>query len=478
MKKIIVLIALVISILSAYKVDAYVQRDFLIDWVCINIDIPINENFANYENSYIVNVYVDGRQLTSAEYYCRLNQNGTSTSTVNTSKVGTYRIGARVELYDYNASSETYITYNVVDKEAPEIFVTQDSITTSYNNVPNYSKYFTATDNSNEIISVTVSDDVKYNVLGVQNIILYATDKAGNTSEYPIKLYVVDTVSPTLEVLKPIVVSLGEDIVLSEFFKSNDVCEGDLTNFVELENFDSTKLGEQYVYAVVYDSSENETRLRVKITVVDDIAPVIEFNTNDARIDINEDITYDKMKSFIRTVTDNSTSMNIDDVRIDFSSVFNELGSYTVYYSAVDYVGNEGVYTLTVRVVQMEGPVITCKDIVVAKGEIFQDSLVKNYITVYDAYDTTAASTLKIDMSGVNLGSSGIYFVVVSACNSSGVFTYETLTITVEGNSISSILNSTPTVIVTIVIVLLIPIGGLCYFGYTKIQKDKLKKFE
>lgn len=477
MKKIITLLIIIFSLYGATEVGAYIQRDFLIDWVCVNVDIPINANFADYEKKYIVDVYVDGRKLSDSEYFCALNQNGTSTSTINTSKVGTHRIGARVELLNYNASSETYITYKVVDDEAPEVVFTQDSISTLYGYEPNYMDYIIATDNSDNALSVEVKGAIDYKKIGTYNIILAVSDGT-NVKEVYVDVHVIDTLKPYIQLIAPIVVSLGENITISDFLKATDGYDGDISNRIELDNFDSSKLGEQLLYASVYDVSGNEARMQVKVTIVDDVAPVIEFNTNDARIDINEDITFDKMKSFIRQVTDNYSFMDIDDIRIDFSGVYNELGSYTVDYYATDDVGNECLAKLTVRVVQMDGPIITCKDVVVGSGEVFQESLINNYITVYDPYDSTAASTLRVDLSGVNLGSPGTYFAVISACNSSGVFTYETLTITVEGSGLSGLFSSPGTVIALIGIFILFPVGGLCYFGYNKFQKDKLKKFE
>lgn len=472
MKKIVISIILLIGIFSfkSNYVDAYVQREFNIEWVCINIDIPLNSNFNDYKDNYIVNVYVDGKKLDQNEYYVMLNQNGTSTSTINTSKVGTHKIGARVELYDYNASSDNFITYKIIDNEAPEITITKDTITTSYGYEPDYFKYLEVTDNSDGVVELKAYDDhIDYKIIGEYDVILEAKDSSGKISSVSIKLNIVDIIKPVIKVLKPVTVSIGNDIKLSDYFEAKDHYYGDLTSFIVLENLNINVLGQQQIYASVTDLSGNEARLLINVTVIDDIKPVIKFNTNDARIDINEDITYDKMKSFILDVTDNYSTISIDKIDIDFSAVLNQLGSYSVFYKVKDGVGNETTAELIVRVVQMQGPIITCQSIVIGKNELFQESSIVDYITIYDPYDIHAANTLKVDLSGVNLGKPGVYLAVVTAVNSSGIVSTETLKFTVEGNTFD-ILKYWP--------ISLIIIGPIGYFAYIKIKERKNKKYE
>ncbi len=471
MKKIIVVIVSCICFFSYNKIEGYVNREFKIDWISINIDIPLNANFNDYQDDYVVEVYVDGTKLSKSEYYCVLNQNGTSVTTVNTSKVGTYKIGARVELYNYNASSENYITYKVIDNEAPKLEITKDKITTLYGYEPDYLDYILTTDNSSDAVKVDVYDDhIDYKKVWNGKITIKATDSSGMFTMIDVELDIVDTIKPELKLLKPILVSLNGEIDIKEFLVATDHHDGNRTDFIEFENFDNSKLGTQYIYASVRDKSDNEARLQVKVEVVDDEAPIIEFNINDARIDINEDITYDKMKSFIKTVTDNYSDVFIDDVKIDFSNVFNTLGTYPVYYSIKDSSGNLGESTLFVKVVQMTGPTITCKDIIINKDDLFNESLIRDYISVYDQFDSNAINTLKIDLSGVNLTKTGVYLIPVTACNSSGVFSHEVLKITIEGNGLKDFIIYWP--------LTLIAIGPIAYFSFIKIKQIKNKKYE
>lgn len=471
MKKIFIIFMLFAAYIGAKDVQAYTQREFLIDWYCINVDIPLGASFANYQDNYIVNVYVDGIKLSEKEYYCVVGVNGTSTTTVNTNKVGEYRIGVRVELYNYNASSENYITYKVVDTTAPELTVTTDTISTRYGVTPDYSVFYTAFDNSSDDLKITVDDkDVVYKTVGEYTVFIKATDSSNNSYEIEITVFVVDNLKPVIQLIKPVEISLGTEIDVEEFFTGVDGYDGTITNRIVIENYDKDKLGEQLVYASLKDLAGNEARVQITVSVIDDIAPTISFNTNDAKIDIDQDITYDIFVSYIKEVSDDSTLMDIYDVRIDFSNVLNELGSYDVYYYISDAQGNECEAKLTVRVVQFSGPTITCREIYIGYGETFSESLISNYIEVYDKYDSSAANTLRIDLTGVNLAQPGIYFALVSACNSSGVFTYETLKITVEGSSFFNLEKYWP--------LTLIALGPIGYFGYMKFKQSKEKKYE
>lgn len=471
MKKItFILILLIFIVVKQKTINGYNDTNFYIDWQSIYVEVPLGSSLSDYQDNFKVSVYIDGRQLDSNEYYCVVGINGTSISTVNTNKVGKYYVDAIVTIYKYNASSENTITYHVIDYEAPELSFTDTSINTKYNVKPDYLSILNAWDNSGEIESVVVHDShVDYSTIGIYDIYIDITDPSKNTTSIELELYVVDNIKPRISLIKTLEISLGEDINPEEFFIGYDDYEKTITNKIKFEYYDKEKLGLQYIYASLSDLSGNTTRMQFQLNIIDDIAPLISFNTNDVKIDINERLTFDLFKSFIKEVSDNSSNVQIDDVKIDFSSVLSELGSYEVIYTLSDDDGNTISKTLAIRIVQTQGPTITCKDVVIKKGEALQESLIKNYIEIYDEFDPTAANSLKIDFGSVNLNVAGTYLVLVSACNSSGVFSYETLKITVVGDSIN-FLKYWP--------VLLIALAPLGYVGYKQYNKFRANKYQ
>lgn len=472
MKKIFIIIIMFFMLFCAGESMAYTQTNFRVDWKEIYVEVPLNANMEEYKNNFIVNVYVDEVLLLEGrDYYIVVGINGTSTSTINTNVTGRHRIDAIVTLYEYNASSINTITYNVVDEEGPEFSTSTTSIVTKHGVKPDYVSFFEAYDNSGKDVTITVDETfVDYNLVGEHTAIIKAKDVNGNITEIIVTVYVVDTFAPRITLKKILNISIGTTINVSDYFYGYDDYDKDITHLIKVESYDNTVLGEQQIYVSLEDSSGNYTRVQFTLTIVDDTPPVIYFNTSDAKVDIAQDITYDLFKNFIMYVEDDGNTLDASLVKIDFSTVLNELGTYTVIYYVTDSAGNTAETRLSVRVVQTSGPEIICRNITIKSGDTFDETLVNNYITVYDQYDTTAANTLKVDLTGVNLGIAGVYMVLVSACNSSGIFTYETLMITVEGNSLFDFSTYWP-----LTLILLAPAG---YYGYQYYMKKQAKKYE
>lgn len=469
MKKILLTITIFILFINAKQIFAFNDVTFFIDWQNVYVEIPLGSSLSDYKDDFEAAVYVDGVELNTNEYYYVVGVNGTSLTTVNTNKVGKYLIDVRVSIYKYSASSDNTVTYNVVDYESPELSFTETSINTKYNVVPDYESIMCAWDNSGEVASVVVHDShVDYGEIGKYEIDIDVLDPSKNKTTVELDLYVVDNIKPRISLINTFEISLGEEIKAEDFFIGYDDYEKTITSKIKFEEYDKEKLGTQFIYVSLSDLSGNTTRLQFELNIIDDIAPEINFNTNDAKIDIEERITYDLFRSYIKDVTDNSSYVTIDDVIIDFSTVLNELGSYVVIYKLSDDQGNMIEKNLTVRVIQTKGPEITCKDVVINIGDVLQESIINNYITVYDQYDSTAASSLKVDFGSVNLNVPGTYLILVSACNTSGIFTYETLRIIVVGDEGVNILKYWP-----VLLIALAPLGYKAVMYYNKFKADK-----
>ncbi len=471
MKKILFLFVVLIFSFKFNNVNSYDEVNFFIDWQNIYVDIPLGSSITDYQDNFRVCVFIDGKEIDKSEYYCVVGINGTSLTTVNTNKVGKYSIDVMVTIYKYNASSENTIIYNVIDYESPELSFTDTSINTKYNVKPDYQSILNASDNSGEIASIVVHDShVDYSQIGIYEIEIDVTDPSKNTTTLYLDLYIVDNIKPRISLVKPLEISLGQTINAEDFFIGYDDYEKNITNRIKFETYDNTKLGIQYIYVSLTDLSGNTMRSQFELSIVDNLAPEILFNTNDVKIDIEERLTYDLFRSFILEVSDNNSYLTIEDVKIDFTTVLNELGSYNVTYTLEDEHGNILEKTLVVRVIQTKGPEITCIDVIINKGESLQESIIKNYITIYDPYDSTAASSLKVDFGSVNLNEAGTYLILVSACNSSGVFTYETLRIIVLDSNQFNLSKYWP--------LLLIALAPLGYLGFQKYNKFKANKYQ
>ncbi|MFI3251695.1 MAG: hypothetical protein R3Y60_01005 [bacterium] len=472
MKKIFILLFFIISIFTANSAKGYENHEFDINWQKVYVPIPLNGNISDYERDFIVTVSVDGTLLTeNVDYYVKVGVNGTSIGTITTNITGRYEVDVMVSLFKYNAFSENTVTYHVIDYDSPGFDDENASITTPYSVIPDYVTFYKMKNSDKQFSSISVNESfVKINYIGNYFIIVTATQTSGAIITETIPVYVVDPFPPRISLINPFEISIGEIISPSNYFTGYDDYDKDITNQIKIESYDSSKLGSQLVYVSLTDLSGNNTRIQVSLSVVDNTKPIVYFNTNDAKIDIEEDITYSLMQGFILSVVDDGVELDIGSVNIDFSSVLSELGTYSVTYSVEDENGNKGEYKLAVRVVQMRGPEIYCTNIIIKSGEVFDVSTISDYITVYDQFDSTAESTLRVDFSNVNLSSKGTYMVLVSACNSSGIFTYKTMLITVKGDVFLNLDVYWP-----LLFLLLAPAG---YFGYQYYQKQKAKKFE
>lgn len=466
-KKIIVSIIMLVVVIYSNNVNASNDTGFRFDWKVISVDVPLNSSIEDYKNNFVVNAYVDGRQLSSDEYYVHLGVNGTSLTTVNTSKVGKYKVDVIIQLFNYSsASSENTITYNVYDSDGPDLTVTETLITTVYNIKPDYLNFVRTYDNSSTV-SVTVDESrVLYSFVGVYPVVITAKDGSGNYKSLIINVEVIDPFAPRISLVNPLELALGEEINVEYYFYGYDDYDKVITNRIVIENFDKDKAGTQYIYVSLSDLAGNEVRMPFTVNVSDKTKPIILFNTLDAKVDVASDLTIELFRQFILNVTDDGKYLNNNDVSIDFSTVLNELGTYKVIYTISDSSDNEAEFELLVSVVQTKGPSISYTDITLKSGEVFNSSLITDYISVNDDFDDTAYSTLKVDYSGVNFAVPGTYAVIITACNSSGVFTYETMLITIEGNGVNGILQYWPLTLIAIA-----PIGYVIYLKYKKKQE-------
>lgn len=122
--------------------------------------------------------------------------------------------------------------------------------------------------------------------------------------------------------------------------------EGDSKVTVSFEQQpDFTKIGTQTIHLILSDSSGNQTRLSVTVTVKEDKEPPVISGAKDLVVTIGDSISYKKGI----TVTDNkdkklSFSVNNSEVNLK------KAGSYTVTYTAEDTAGNQAKRTIQVEV--------------------------------------------------------------------------------------------------------------------------------
>jgi PKD repeat protein len=257
-----------------------------------------------------------------------------------------------------------FIDYRVLitpDVTAPEI--TLDGMDTVYLEVfdiyvePGYSAWDDADGDLTN--SVTVSSSLNNEVLGTYEINYSVSDQAGNVATETRVVIVEDTEDPEI-------VLNGPDSVYVEVNTSFDDPGVTITDnyWTSLSadlntNLDITQLG---VYEVEYCATDGSGNgpvcVKRTVTVGDTTAPVINFVFGDTvTLEVYDDLIIEN----VVTITDNywpNHQLQIDQSDAE-NFVADDLGYFSLDFSATDGSGNEANATLVVEVLDRTAPIIS-----------------------------------------------------------------------------------------------------------------------
>lgn len=195
--------------------------------------------------------------------------------------------------------------------------------------------------------NVQVEGNVDYLKIGEYDIIFSYNTLFGKFEKKE-KIRVVDTVAPeiTLE---------GEEEYRQSYakkyeepgFKAIDSYEGDLTDKVKVskEEIDDTKYNLKYE---IKDTSGNKAEKVRKVTIIDDVPPVINLNGS-ASMTIYLNANYEEKGAKAEDEKDGDLT---DKISIEGDVDTSKTGKYTIYYKVFDNSGNETTKTRTVTVVE------------------------------------------------------------------------------------------------------------------------------
>ncbi len=250
--------------------------------------------------------------------------------TANNTILGVYDVVFEVS---DTAGNTTQITIEVelVDILQP-VFSTVGTLTAVFPNTytVNYIKsLLSASDNYDGDVTddiFLVSDEYTPNssIVGTYEVTFSVRDSSGNTAEYIQEIVVVDEEGPIINGVETIVIGYDSPITIAEimadisYIDNYDLTE-DLELVLESDNYSSNPsvLGSYEVEFSVTDSSGNKNYHRVTIDVVDELGPMVYFDS-----------------SVIQTYTDTVMSLP------DFTQLLinaNELSKDLDYYISVIY---------------------------------------------------------------------------------------------------------------------------------------------
>ena len=476
--KIIILVFFIILFLNSTKAYA---KAFSYKWENTNVKIRVGSSIEDYKDIPRAKLYIDGILASDAKInYDRKGDFLYYLKDVNTNVCGTYYVWYKAYENDkyYPGTCPNYrakIKFDIIDDISPVIKPIKDIL--------NIQKGLVKTnDELNELLknNVFVSDnyscvslsfndyEIDYSSVGIYKIYAYAKDDYNNLSMTTFDLNIYDNNYPTLTYINNediIYFNLGADASLKGLFIAYDKYDGDITNKIIFPKIDTSHIGEKEYVIKVSNSSFNETKLNIIISIIDDVCPIITPLEENIILDYKTDFDEYNFKSLV-DIEDNN-DINYDNLTYKFDKPLeNKVGTYNVIYT---YNDNYFISSATIKLtlLSFDKPSIILDDVIIDKNNKVD---LMDYITVYDESDPDVLNSLIVDDTNVNYSKSGTYYVDVSCINSSGEKAISKLSVTVKNNNEN--LKERPYIITIIVLIILI-IGILIGIGIFYVHKRK-----
>ncbi|TLG73776.1 LapB repeat-containing protein [Culicoidibacter larvae] len=271
-------------------------------------------------------------------------------------------------------------------------------------------------------ISSNIATVVDFNAVGVYTVTLSGADTAGNASNVVTAQVVitdsdntvVDNNNNEMIAAYPFIINLS-DVETADFVA---LAQAQAWNLADGSNVAVTMTSSKPTSGGSYDvtfASAKGTSITVRITVDDDIPPVISADS---------EYTYERTATITEAqfLTDiNATTDDGSGVTSDFASVvdLNVVGDYIVTLQAMDISGNQATpVTVTVHVIDTTKPVITADaSIIYVRGDMKDEA---EFLTdIHAQLNEPGTITSDFD-TAVDMNLSGTYTVILNATDTAG----------------------------------------------------------
>ncbi|TDK61750.1 DUF5011 domain-containing protein [Bacillus salipaludis] len=353
------------------------------------------------------------------------------TGEVDTSKTGIYPLTYTVSDKAGNTATISRTITIVVDDVKPILTGVSDKTIPYGKSVDDFLTYhifdgLSAWDNIDGDITTKISGMYSGDITrpGTHVITYTVSDVVGNTTSATSHLTIVDAIKPVITGATNKTININSSFDSRYKVSATDNAEGNLTKAIKITGSVNTK--KKGVYTLTYsvaDSSGNKTAVVRKITVIDNVKPVIS-GTGNKTIKLNSSFN---PKTGV-TAKDNSDGSLTNKIKITGSVNTKKKGVYTLTYSVVDGSGNKTVVVRKITVDNVK-PVI--------KGAANKTIKLKTHfnpktgVTAKDNLDGNVTSKIKITGT-VNIKKKGVYKLYYTVSDSSGNKTVVTRKITVK----------------------------------------------
>lgn len=311
--------------------------------------------------------------------------------TVDTSKVITNRVGQYIITYRVfdpsgNESSQTVIL-KIIDPIPPLITLTKPLTMEVFQSFI-WQNYMTIKDNVDTIVIIEIDDScVNYHEIGSYEIVIKATDRSGNQTVEQLVIDIRDTTKPVITlkskppgivVYQPITRAVLESYVISISDNYDDLMLEDL---IIVHDIESDVLGTYTIYYEISDKSGNKTQLKLNVSVIDPIKPII-ILTKSLILDV---FSVEPFWIDYFTFSDNFTPTEKLTYKFTVNPKMNIIGKYPLTLEVTDSSQNKAIYQDYVVIVDRIPPLITqINEIIITD---FKPKDYQYFFEMYDAYD-------------------------------------------------------------------------------------------
>jgi hypothetical protein len=340
------------------------------------------------------------------------------TSSVMTDVVGIHDVRYVVTDTSGNRTTVT-VSVTVYDARPPTIEVKSQGVV-EVGGTYRWSDHIKISDNVDQSPEVVVDDShADWKTPGTYDVIVTATDDTGLTASITVQIIVIDVTAPTLDVVNPILLTVGKDLTEDVFLEHvirvhdnvDDIGRDDVVvgHAVLID-----VLGRYEAVFSVMDSSGNLTEKKIRVDVVDDVRP---------EIVPREDLVFDvgSVKPFWDQwfdVLDNHDAYEDIVLVVKTSVDMDKIGVYPLEITATDSSKNTRVLKTYVRIVDREAPLVTQTDDIVVTG--FTPIAYRTYFIISDNYDPEDTLEIEIRDDTVDYTRTGEQTIEVVVSDSSG----------------------------------------------------------
>jgi hypothetical protein len=333
-----------------------------------------------------------------------------------------------IELEDESGNIDGFEAFvRVIDTSPPSFDIEDQVIEASMTEEPiDWTLYVeNLRDNSDMSIDISVMDDaVDYNTPGQYQVIIRAVDATSNDIQKTFNVTVVDTISPTFDLIEDQIIEAGtEDIDWTTYINNlSDNSDGPLHSSEE-DMVDYITPGIYSVTVKVTDDSENQTIQTFNVTVQDTVYPKVSLNPS---IDtLQQGSTYYDYGVSVDDITQTNVQIT-GEVNTD------EPGTYVITYHVTDASQNTTIIQRYVNVYEDKTAQIVFSlgdaQTTIQVGQTYIDGTCRVQIDGIDDECTVKENT-------VDTAQAGVYTVVYTYTYEEVEYTYRRYVFVLEGSN-------------------------------------------